>query len=586
MTRILQAYLVGRLETNRMDDGASQSESTAAAYAVTKVDSGAQSHANASLDTSLAVPDLSRDDGLELLHARLAMLSLSGFALSSGFLILAEVMLVILSSTARAIQDLSSPNRIIHMIATAGFLVAWAVLKKVKFSLRALRVFDAALIAFACASLSQMGIWGFSGSIGTLTAGLGVAHALILRAVLVPSSGRRTLLTCIAASSLTLALAIVSYSSVAWHELPSDRPPIVRLVIMTLWFGVSSGAATLASTIIWGLRSQVRETKRIGQYVLRERLGQGGMGVVFRATHILLRRETAIKLILPTVGSDIAIQRFEREVRITASLSHPNTIAVYDYGRTPDGAFYYAMEYLDGFDLDSLVRQNGPLPAGRVISLLSQLCGSLSEAHERGLIHRDIKPANVVATCRGGEPDVVKVLDFGLARAMDTRSVQGGDGRLTEANVPLGTPLYMAPESITTPDGAGPLADLYAVAATGYYLLTGTDVFTGNSIIEVCSHHLHTPPTSPSERLGRAVAADLERLLLRGLAKDSKERPQSARAFREELLRCVDAQSWTLDAANEWWNTTAPRLKMRRSIVPAPGAPHEGSAVNIDFAHR
>jgi len=292
----------------------------------------------------------------------------------------------------------------------------------------------------------------------------------------------------------------------------------------------------------------------VSHYRVIEPLGEGGMGVVYRGRHRMLRRPTAIKLLHPEKTTDEAIARFEREVQLTCQLNHPNTIAIYDFGRTPEGIFYYAMEYLDGINLDSLVQRMGPQPAGRVIHILRQICASLAEAHEIGLVHRDIKPANIILGRRGGENDVAKVLDFGLVKALDSKK----EASLTSAGVLLGTPLFMSPEAIESPDHIDGRSDQYAVAAVGYFLLTGHPPFEGGSVVEICMHHARTPPRPPSERLGLPVAADLEAVLLKGLAKKPDERFASAREFADALAACRDAAAWTRSTAEAWWREQMP----------------------------
>jgi len=248
-------------------------------------------------------------------------------------------------------------------------------------------------------------------------------------------------------------------------------------------------------------------------------------------------------------GSETALRRFEKEVQLTARLTHPNTISIYDYGRTPDGRFYYAMELLDGMTLDELVARYGPQPPARVIHILRQACGALREAHGIGLIHRDIKPANVYLCARGGVRDVVKVLDFGLVR--EFRS----DGSVTGSNLDIlvGTPLYLSPEAILSPAQLDSRADLYALGALAYVLLTGAPPFTGRTLVELCGHHLHTQPERPSAR-GVAVPDDLERLVMDCLAKDPGARPQGAQQVAELLGRCVDAGRWGEAEAERWWS--------------------------------
>jgi eukaryotic-like serine/threonine-protein kinase len=263
-------------------------------------------------------------------------------------------------------------------------------------------------------------------------------------------------------------------------------------------------------------------------------------------------------------------------------LSHPNTIAIYDYGRTPDGIFYYAMEYLEGINLEQLVKRDGPVPPGRVISILRQVCGALGEAHSRGLLHRDIKPANIILTERGGEPDVAKVVDFGLVKPL---VADGPNPTVSQSIVLAGTPLYMAPEALTSPGVGDARSDLYALAAVGYFLLTGKPVFEAATVAEAFGHHLHTQPVPPSERLGKPLPSDLESLILRCLSKNVDERPAGAHAMERELKKCAAASLWTHEQAAEWWRA------FRESGELVPSAAEELSAsqaltVSIDLAER
>jgi serine/threonine protein kinase len=299
------------------------------------------------------------------------------------------------------------------------------------------------------------------------------------------------------------------------------------------------------------------QLKELGQYQLEEKLGEGGMGVVYRGRHRMLRRPTAIKLLHPDKTTDDAIARFEREVQLTCQLNHPNTIAIYDYGRTPEGIFYYAMEFLSGINLDTLIVRYGPQLEGRVIYILRQVCGSLAEAHEICLVHRDIKPANIVLGCRGGESDVAKVLDFGLVKAIDHKK----ESSLTSAGAVIGTPLYMSPEAVESPDRVDGRSDVYSLAAVGYFLLTGTPPFEGKSVIEICMHHSRTPPQKPSDRLKRLVSADLETVLLKGLAKNPHDRYQTAREFAEALAVCTSAAEWNSGKADLWWQSITVGVK-------------------------
>ena len=266
----------------------------------------------------------------------------------------------------------------------------------------------------------------------------------------------------------------------------------------------------------------------IGPYELEEKIGEGGMGVVYKARHSLLDRPAAIKLLAPARTRQEDLRRFEREVRITSQLTHPNTIAIYDFGRTRDGSFYYAMEYVDGVDLQLLVEREGPQEPARVAHLLAQLAGALDEAHGAGLIHRDIKPANLMVCERGKRKDVLKVLDFGLVKTSEDDVSQSDVQRI------VGTPLYLSPESITAPASVDARSDLYALGAVGYFLLTGIPPFSGKNLVDVCVQHLHEAPRPPSERRS-GVPRKLEAVILDCLAKTPERRPDSAAAVRSAL---------------------------------------------------
>jgi serine/threonine protein kinase len=289
--------------------------------------------------------------------------------------------------------------------------------------------------------------------------------------------------------------------------------------------------------------------RQLGQYSLEEKLGAGGMGTVYKARHAMLRRPTAVKLLNLEKISDVAIARFEREVQLTSTLTHPNTVAVFDYGRTPDGIFYYAMEYFEGLNLEDLVKRFGPISEARTLYLLKQVCGSLGEAHALGLVHRDIKPANIFLTSRGGLHDFVKVLDFGLVKALEGEE----KANLTNPNAISGTPFYLSPEAVNHPDKVDARADVYAVAAVGYYLLTGSPVFTGDSVMDICMKHINDVPEPPSVRRGKPVTAELEALLLRCLAKAPDDRPNNAAILLKQLELCVSAGTWTATDAAAWW---------------------------------
>jgi serine/threonine protein kinase len=310
------------------------------------------------------------------------------------------------------------------------------------------------------------------------------------------------------------------------------------------------------------------------------------MGVVYKAHHALLRRETAIKLLLPDKADPAAIARFEQEVRLTCRLTHPNTIQVFDYGHTPDGIFYYAMEYLEGLNLHELVHHYGAQPEERVAHILQQICESLAEAHTVGLIHRDIKPANVFLCDRGGVADSVKVLDFGLVKSVNEHSDAPAAREVPGADGIIGTPNFIAPEAIKDCNQSDVRSDLYSLGALGYFLLTGREVFDGDSIAELCRQHLSETPVTPSARTGGNFNPQLEALLMRCLEKDPANRPQSAREMLQSLTASRVAESWTPERRTAWW--VEHRQQMARATQPT--APLESSQVDrtvkIEFADR
>ncbi len=302
-----------------------------------------------------------------------------------------------------------------------------------------------------------------------------------------------------------------------------------------------------------------RQAEKVGPYKLVRKLGKGAMGVVWEARHALLRRPTAVKLLAPGVEGERAIARFEREVQLTAGLTHPSTIAIYDYGRTNERVFYYAMELLHGINLGQLVEYDGPLPPGRVLHLLRQACGALTEAHAAGLIHRDIKPQNLMLCVYGGIPDFLKILDFGLVKEVgDVEHGEAGapgthDAALSQDGSLLGTPLYMAPEGMSDPGKLDARADIFGVGAVGYFLLTGSAPFPGRTALEVFKREREGPPSAIAGASESAGAAALECLLRRCLSFERTERPASAEELEAALDACAVAPVWTKADASAWW---------------------------------
>jgi eukaryotic-like serine/threonine-protein kinase len=289
--------------------------------------------------------------------------------------------------------------------------------------------------------------------------------------------------------------------------------------------------------------------RQLGPYTLSNKIGEGAMGEVYRAWHSALGRWRAVK-VLPRHASAIERERFENEARVGAELRHPNTVAIYDRGAGGDGTPYFAMELIEGINLEQLIERDGPQSPERVLTISIQLCAALQEAHDKGLVHRDVKPSNVLLT--GAALEVVKLIDFGLVESVDAV------GKGSAADAVIGTPLYISPEAIVAPETVSPRSDLYGVGAVAYFLLTGAPVFGGRSVIEVCGHHLHTTP-APLDVPG-GVGAELEAIVLACLAKDPAQRPASASELARRLSRCAERLADITDgAASGVWSGEAPR---------------------------
>ena len=321
--------------------------------------------------------------------------------------------------------------------------------------------------------------------------------------------------------------------------------------------GVLALAVILGFGVVWYSRKTVKmqseiskaqkEAKELGQYQLQEKLGEGGMGIVYKATHKMMHRETALKLLKKGVCDEREIKLFENEVKLTCQLKSFNTISLFDYGKTDDGAFYYVMEYLDGVDLDLLIKQHGPLDPARVIHFLIQACKSLSEAHEIGLVHRDIKGQNMIICNLGGDFDVLKVLDFGLVKEMS-------DLDNTMVDQVSGTPRYMSPEAILNPKEVNHLTDIYALGVLAYFMLTGEYPYNANTPTALCMKHVSEDVKRPSgEANGESIPKDLDGIVFQCMAKDKSDRPQSAKKLTELLESCKDAGTWKPENAQKWW---------------------------------
>jgi serine/threonine-protein kinase len=318
------------------------------------------------------------------------------------------------------------------------------------------------------------------------------------------------------------------------------------------------------------LEQQAFQARQLGQYRLKSRLGTGGMGEVYLAEHVLLRRPCAVKLIRPDQTRDPQVlQRFEREVQAMATLTHPSTVEVYDYGRADDGTFYYAMEYLPGLNLETLVERHGPLPAERVIHLLRQVCGALREAHGIGLLHRDIKPSNIIACCRGGLPDVAKLLDFGLVQETGLRMEAD---RLTVQGTVLGSPPYMSPEQGASRTDLDARVDIYSLGGVGYFLLTGQTPFVRETAMEMLLAHAYEEVVPPAD-VRPGVPADLQDVILRCLSKKPEGRYAGAYELERALATCAAADLWSEEQASAWWRDRARPPETAEVEIPALPTP-------------
>ena len=332
----------------------------------------------------------------------------------------------------------------------------------------------------------------------------------------------------------------------AWHFVIDMSVPTYICAVI----------AILGSRVVYNLTRQLSDARQMGSYRLQERLGEGGMGEVWKAKHRLLARPAAIKLIRSeSIGggdpaaAQTAIARFEREAQATSMLGSPHTVEIYDFGVTENGSFYYVMELLDGMDFRTLVERHGPLSASRAVYLLTQVCDSLADAHANGLIHRDIKPANIFSCRRGRDDDFVKVLDFGLVK----ETSQPKDVQLTAEGTTTGTPAFMAPEAVYGADRVDARSDLYAVGCIAYWLVTGKLVFEGDTPIRMLLGHLNDAPAPPSTRTSQALPPRFEQVIMECLEKDPAKRPESAEALAQRWDESLDGPRWTARDARDWW---------------------------------
>ena len=384
---------------------------------------------------------------------------------------------------------------------------------------------------------------------------------------IVPTTPGKTLATSLLAASMDPAGALIWKAAGAWS------PGMSQVLLQAIPNYVSAGLAVLISHIITRLGRKVRDAREMGSYVLGNLIARGGMGEVWQATHRFLVRPAAIKLIKPEVlgaatpeQSQVVVQRFRREARAAANLRSPHTIQLYDFGVASDGTFYYVMELLNGLDLETLVSQHGPMPPARAIHLLRQICESLGEAHDSGLVHRDIKPANIQVCRIGRDFDFVKVLDFGLVKSQTpTGPPEPG---LTAPNTVAGTPAYLSPETAMG-EPVDHRTDVYSLGCVAYWMLTGRQVFKAQSAMQMILQHIQTLPEPPSQRSAFPVPGELDEIVLACLAKRPSERPLSVWELADRLAQCQVESPWTPEDARQWWEARVkPDLALSSPLSP------------------
>jgi serine/threonine protein kinase len=439
----------------------------------------------------------------------------------------------------------------LDVLYPASFVVGLAYLYAARPGVKGLQVTALLVIAAnVVASLVQIAF-----SEPDMIPGFGIGLALFVPAAFIP--WRLNYQVALSAVTFVAAVAApaLSYLSVpeiqefwAANAARGFSQQVLMNAVGTLLLGATS---VFVTRTLYGLRKTAFRAQRLGNYVLHKEIGEGGMGKVFVAEHALMCRPSAVKVLKSSSGADrTALARFEREVRLSASLSHPNTITIFDFGRAGEDTFYYAMEYLEGMDLERFVERFGPIPASRVLFLLLQVTGPLAEAHERTIVHRDLKPSNVFLTMRGGLYDFVKVLDFGLAKR-----IQGADApsELTKTGVVFGTPRYLAPETVYGTASVGPRSDIYALGTVAYWMLAGRPPFASESAVELMIDHVKTVPARPSEICEMPIPEELDDVVMKCLEKDPEDRYQSIAELEEALRAVPDPAPWTRVRAAKWW---------------------------------
>lgn len=455
-----------------------------------------------------------------------------------------------------------------HVVAVVPVGLVWLVCRGRSLQTTTIQIVEGVGLVLTSAAFVVMGANIPAAAGAATTTAYALSFGLIARAIFVPSKARHTAWLGFAIGVPLVIAVYLNFLRVdldVWNshgffrriEDPSSLARAQAIQITFVW-GLTTLLAAWASRVIYGLRKDVRDAMQLGQYTVEEKLGEGGMGTVYRAQHGMLKRPTAVKLLSPQWNAPQYFDQFRREVQMTAKLRHPNTVTIYDYGRTADGTFYYAMELLDGVTLEEVVKGDGELPESRAIHVLRECAMALEEAHSIGLVHRDVKPNNIMLTKQGGLDDVTKILDFGLVKRVDA------DAEVTKTwgGAIKGTPAFMSPEQILEPESIDGRSDIYSLGAVGYYMLTGRLVFDGPPV-KILAQHLSGEPSPLSEVTEREFHPELERIIMQCLEKRRADRPPSC-AEVADLLSAVSIEPWSQRHAALWWDTVGEQLMAAR----------------------
>jgi serine/threonine-protein kinase len=459
--------------------------------------------------------------------------------------------------------------------------IAAALLFARRWNTRQLLIIDYAAISF-CVLLSHFVAVVFD--VAEVPA-FAIALILFIHAAFIPvpiASQMGLALTAVVGFPL---LGAVAYSLIPgiesyWAANGGSEAFRVFLLEGTFQVAILATVSVLITKALYNMRKSLHKAQRLGNYVIKGELGKGGMGRVLIAEHALICRPTAVKVLEAPAGEgEASLARFEREVRLSAALTHPNTITIFDFGRGGDNTFYYAMEYLNGLDLESLVRRFGPLPPERAVFILTQICGSLAEAHRNEIVHRDVKPANIFLTNRGGLYDFVKVLDFGLAKEVSADDTAG----ITKTGMLFGTPKYLSPETVEESALVDGRSDLYCLGGVAYWMLAGHPPFQGNSCVQVILDHVRKVPKRPSEVSEIQIPGDLDDIVMKCLEKKPADRFQAAGELDVALRSVRFDDPWTWEKASEWWQLHVPEASDSGAEVYGSGLAAEPKLLSDDL---